>query len=133
MKKAVVTGANGFVGSNLIKELLNHGYMVYAVVRSRDSNMGRIPKSGKIQTIFCDLKDIGSLPGLLHGEKAGLFFTLGGKGRLETPGAIISCNLIMPSMRVTLSALLRNWGVKGLCLQGALWNTKQRRIFLKEI
>ena len=80
MKKAVVTGANGFVGSNLIKELLNHGYMVYAVVRSRDSNMDRIPQSRKIQAIFCDLKDMGSLPELLHGEKAGLFFHFGWEG-----------------------------------------------------
>ncbi|MCI1245332.1 MAG: NAD(P)-dependent oxidoreductase [Bacilli bacterium] len=29
--KAIVTGANGFIGSNLIKNLLNHGYQVLAI------------------------------------------------------------------------------------------------------
>ena len=31
MKKAIVTGANGFVGGATLRELLHHGYEVWAV------------------------------------------------------------------------------------------------------
>ncbi len=34
MKKAVVTGASGFIGKALVRELLNQGWTVWAVVRS---------------------------------------------------------------------------------------------------
>ena len=30
-KTAIVTGANGFIGKNVVKELLNKGYFVYAI------------------------------------------------------------------------------------------------------
>lgn len=80
MKKAIVTGANGFVGSNLTKELLRNGYIVYAVVRSRQSNMDRVPQGEKVHFIFCDLKDIETLPVLLQGEKADIFFHFAWKG-----------------------------------------------------
>lgn len=33
MKKAIVSGANGFVGSAVIKELVLQGYEVYALAR----------------------------------------------------------------------------------------------------
>ena len=36
MKKVVVTGADGFIGSALVKSLLSNGYQVYAVVKYKD-------------------------------------------------------------------------------------------------
>ena len=33
MKTAIVTGANGFVGSALVQELLQSNYEIYALVR----------------------------------------------------------------------------------------------------
>ena len=44
MKKAIVTGANGFVGSALCKELAETGVEVIAVVRNPDSDISRIEK-----------------------------------------------------------------------------------------
>lgn len=39
MKRAIITGANGFVGRYLIKELLNHDYMVWGGTRSINLNL----------------------------------------------------------------------------------------------
>lgn len=47
MKKAMVTGANGFVGSALIKELINHGTEVVALCRNGSDR--NLPKSSLIQ------------------------------------------------------------------------------------
>ncbi len=37
MKKVFVTGANGFLGTNLVLALIDHGYMVKALLRNLNS------------------------------------------------------------------------------------------------
>lgn len=80
MKKAIITGANGFVGSNLVEELLKRGYVVYAVIRSQKSDTGRIPKNENVHLVYCDLKGINSLPDLLGDENIDCFFHLAWEG-----------------------------------------------------
>lgn len=31
MKRAIITGANGFVGAAVVNELIQHGYQIYAI------------------------------------------------------------------------------------------------------
>lgn len=38
MKKAIVSGANGFVGTALCKELANQGVAIIAIVRNKCGN-----------------------------------------------------------------------------------------------
>ena len=42
LQKAIVTGANGFVGSWLCKELSDHGVKVAAIVRNEESDISKI-------------------------------------------------------------------------------------------
>lgn len=59
MKTAIVTGANGFVGSALVRELLQHDYKVFAV-----GHMGRcsnIPQDERVQFVSCDLPEMAAL------------------------------------------------------------------------
>ncbi|MEY8232650.1 NAD(P)-dependent oxidoreductase [Oscillospiraceae bacterium 50-16] len=60
MKTAIVTGANGFVGSAVARELLMIGYRVYAVVRENHCN--NLPKDKNIIFISCDLSEVELLP-----------------------------------------------------------------------
>ena len=53
MKNAIVTGANGFVGSAVVKELLAHDIGVCAVVHKDHRN--NLPEHPKLQVISCDL------------------------------------------------------------------------------
>ena len=45
MKKAIVTGAGGFLGSYLCNELAKQGIEVFAVVRNKNSDVSRIDNS----------------------------------------------------------------------------------------
>ena len=42
MKKAIVTGSNGFVGSNVCKRLCADGVKVYAVVKDKNEKIDKV-------------------------------------------------------------------------------------------
>lgn len=59
MKSAIVTGATGFVGQWLVKELYRSGYNVTAVVR----NIQKVPDDWeeKIEIVECDINNYGNV------------------------------------------------------------------------
>lgn len=71
MKTAVVTGANGFVGSAVVNELLSNNYKVYAVVRNNHSD--RLSDIDNVEIVNCELSDIDRLPGQIT-EKCDVFY-----------------------------------------------------------
>jgi len=66
--KVMVTGATGFIGSNLARELLKQGYQVKALVR-KDSNRKNIDGLD-IEVVIGDLRDRTSLDKALNGCEA---------------------------------------------------------------
>ncbi len=63
--KALVTGATGFIGANLVRELLAQGYQVKALVR-RESDRRNIDGLD-IEVAFGDLRDKASLDSAVDG------------------------------------------------------------------
>ncbi|MCR5671580.1 MAG: NAD(P)-dependent oxidoreductase [Butyrivibrio sp.] len=58
MKIAIVTGAYGFLGANLTKELLSRDYRVLAVGRcGSEGHNDRFEESRQLKKIFLDMKD----------------------------------------------------------------------------
>lgn len=80
MKKAIVTGANGFVGSHLVKELIKNDIEVIAVVRSKDSNIDSLPVSEKIKVICCELSEIRKLEELVTDRDIDVFYHFAWEG-----------------------------------------------------
>lgn len=64
MKKAIITGANGFVGSAVINELLNNGIEVLALGRKSidEVNKKHLTQPKKFTYLQIDLAEIESLP-----------------------------------------------------------------------
>lgn len=60
MKSAIVTGASGFVGSWLVKELVKHNYQVFAVVRNLHT-ADLLNCLDNVQLVQCDISDLFSL------------------------------------------------------------------------
>ena len=64
MKKAIVTGASGFVGTWLVKELSEHQCLVYAMVRKDE---GKFDNISNVKVIECDMANIEKLADYIDG------------------------------------------------------------------
>lgn len=61
MKKVIVTGANGFIGKNLVKNLAIKDIKVYAVVKDITSNISEIKNITNVEITYCNLESISDL------------------------------------------------------------------------
>ncbi len=61
MKKAIVTGANGFVGTAVCKELSEQGVEVIAIIRNKEENITEIENLPSLRIVYADLADFKSL------------------------------------------------------------------------
>lgn len=103
MRKAVITGANGFVGSWIVKYLAESGVKVYAVVRNNEEDVSSISHPENVEIICCDLSRVGSLPEQIKERDIDVFFHLAwaasaGDGRadcdLQLNNARCSCDAV---------------------------------------
>lgn len=65
MKKVIVTGANGFIGSELLKILSDKKIESIAVVRNKQSSIEKIQELPYVRIIYCELDDIHNLYNLV--------------------------------------------------------------------
>lgn len=92
IRRAVITGPTGAIGTALCLELANHGITVYAICRPGSARASAIPAHPLIKTVSCDISDLKSLPGKLP-EGADAFFHFAwaytiGPGRNNIPAQI---------------------------------------------
>lgn len=66
MKKAVITGANSFIGYRLCRILAQNGYFVYAVIRRDNKNNLFLTRNKNIKLVYCEMKDYGELDRIIN-------------------------------------------------------------------
>ncbi|MBU0512905.1 MAG: GDP-mannose 4,6-dehydratase [Chloroflexi bacterium] len=109
-EKYLITGATGFIGSHLAKDLIEKGKSIKCLVR-RSSPEAAIQFLNGLGTelVYGDLTDEKSLGEAVKG--VGIVFHLGGGGRIDTPEDI--CHKInVDGTRNLLEACLREGGVE---------------------
>lgn len=80
MGKAVVTGANGFVGAALCRELSGQGAEVVAVVRSRNSDISGICHLPGLRIAYCEMSRYEELGDIISDRDVEVFYHLAWEG-----------------------------------------------------
>ena len=107
--KVAVTGPTGSIGSELVRELIDNGHEVIAIIRPGSDRSKNVPQSESVRIIECDVSDYKSLHGK---EKCDMFYHLAWAGtsvssRNDTE---IQANNIQYALDA--AELAKNWGAK---------------------
>lgn len=99
MRKAIVTGANGFIGTALCKELCTQDIQVIAVVRNEEEDVTHIKDLSGLQIVYCDLADFDRLDAVIPDRDVDVLYHLawvGSAGPLRG-----NCDVQMNNVRYT--------------------------------
>ena len=92
MKKAIVTGATGAVGTALVNKLISKGVETLVLVR-KGGRVNKIPSNPLVKIAYCSLDEMADFQNE-NDEKYDAFFHLG-QALTVRIGTICSCNLII--------------------------------------
>lgn len=103
MKTVIITGANGFVGGALVRELLKYDYKIYALDREGMNN--NLPEDPRVTFVPCDLAEMASLKDKLPVEKYDMFYHFAwvgsaGPARADTALQLQNAQWTVDSLRV---------------------------------
>ena len=111
----IITGANGFIGSHLTNFLTQNKTKVYAVVRSKKSDISLLKKNSYLSIIYCDMDNIAALPELIPNEYYDAVIHLAWNGscgkmranyRIQLKNAEYTCNLIYTLQKIKCKRFL---------------------------
>lgn len=102
MKSVIVTGATGFIGRAVIKELLKHGYKIYALVREGREDL--LPQTEQCVPIIGDLNNMLSILEKMPKDEPETFYHLAwtgtsGKHRFDTQLQLRNAQLTIDNLR----------------------------------
>lgn len=80
MRTAIVTGANGFVGTWLVRELVSHQVEVWAVIKDEKENTAAIEDLPGVHTVCCALDALKALPARMEARGFDAFYNLAWAG-----------------------------------------------------
>ncbi len=103
MKTVIITGANGFVGGALVRELLKYDYRIYAL--DREGCCGNLPQDPRVTFVPCDLAEMASLKDKLPAQEYDIFYHFAwvgsaGPARADTALQLQNAQWTVDSLRV---------------------------------
>lgn len=93
MKNAVVTGASGFIGLWLVRELLSRNVEVYAIVRRNSASRNNLLANAGLHVIECNLDEYSLLADIINVPSIDVFYHLAWEGSAGNPRGEYSIQL----------------------------------------
>lgn len=103
MKKVIVTGATGFIGTIFVENLCKKGIEVIALVRTSSINKNRLISCNNLRIIECDMSDICNLSKYIETKDVDVFFHLAWEGTAGERRSDYSLQLL--NIEYTINAL----------------------------
>lgn len=120
MKKVLVTGANGFIGTALLKLMNNNAIEVYAVIKDQKENIEAIKDLAHVHIVYCDMEQIENLPDLVKDEAVDTCIHLAWVGSFGEARADYMLQLQDVAWSLRLVDVLNKMGVKRFVGAGTL-------------
>lgn len=120
MKKVLITGANGFIGSALLKVLSAEGMKIYAVVRGKSDRSSKIRGLPGVQIVYCKLENIKDLPKLIPDRDLDTCIHLAWEGSFGNARADYKLQLMNIEYTLDLVNVIADMGVKRFVGAGTL-------------
>ena len=111
LKKAIVSGANGFVGSALVKELLKHNIFVIAL--GRNDHFDRLPKNNSLRCVSAELSNITNLKEIVLDRDIDTFYHFAWAGSAGTARADTALQLQNAQWTVDSMRAAKEIGCRG--------------------
>lgn len=93
MKKAVVTGAGGFVGKAVVRELAASGIFVYALLHPADTGQNELCTMENVEVLYCDMADYADFHPSIQADTFYHFAWMGSAGQERTNERIQNNNI----------------------------------------
>lgn len=103
MKKVVVTGPTGVIGTAVIKKLIEENCKVYAVIRKASKRINNIPVHENVKIIYCDIADLKQLAEKIN-EPCDIFYHFAWTGT-DKPSNRMNMYLQIDNIRYALDAV----------------------------
>lgn len=120
MKKAIVTGANGFIGSSLLKVMSENNVEVYAVIKDENEPVEHIKRIPGIRLVYCALENIKMLPELILDRDIDACIHLAWAGSFGDARADYKCQLLNVKYAMDTVDTISRMGVKRFVGAGTL-------------
>lgn len=118
MRKVIVTGANGFVGSALVKELASHDYEVYAM--ARESHHDNVPDVESVHFVPFDLENMDSVKELLPATEYTAFYHIAWTGSAGVARADTRLQLLNAQRTIECMNLAHDLGCPRFIVAGSI-------------
>ncbi len=128
LKKAIVTGANGFIGKHLVKELVDKNVKIFAVDKDTLQKSDDLSVSGKLAYIKCELSEIARLYNLISDRDIDVVYHLAWDGVKPDLRNDFSRQVANIEYSLELIKIAKKIGVKRVILLGStmeyMYNSK---------
>lgn len=120
MKKVIITGANGFIGKNLVRNLALKGIKVYAIVKNITSDISEIENISNVEIIYCDLENILELKQKICNQNIDVFYHFAWAGTSGNTRANYELQLINAKACCDAVKAAREMEIKKFVLAGSI-------------